>query len=592
MYINRNKVTANLKQHKLTSPIVIVLFLLFLSGCAKDDIFIEPTTPEPVNHNIKNLSKYISSLGKLEDFEVVAVKTTVTGVTNGAAEYRSYGNGYDAGWYIPVTTTKDIFGKELKLEEPPIADLEAIWPGSILQGGRFINGDCAPIPIAANKRKPGVVRLDVVSGDSIKFFREVPVMSGANVVQAMNDILAPSNNNFAANVNMIKTKISSKSEMAYNLNLSDSELDQLTQGTFSSVGWDNKVSNKYMIKLRQVYFTMAYDYEGIEGTFTDKIKVSDFDNYSSIDNPPCYISSVSYGRYFIILYESDYPEDVLNSAMEKVYGSDKAQVYTNNERLAIKYAKVKFFQVGGNAEAGLDAVMSGDPKKINDFVVKGATFSKDNIGAVIDYSVRYLGNTSSISRGKVINTTSDNVSYITEPKMNNVKINISRIYSYPVHMDCTHSEMNYEDSNVEFRDIKITVVDKNGKVIKSRDLNPGIGNVRVQHATNRYYNNLSFTSGELGINTDKEIIIETVIQYFVERKVTEETEIYKLDARYYFDHILQKWAIRYDSSAYIAKFISGYQSSPFKRFFIRDDFNHAAIHYFMDINFSANRVTY
>jgi len=69
---------------------------------------------------------------------------------------------------------------------------------------------------------------------------------------------------------------------------------------------------RMLVKLHQSYYTMVYDDPaGLDGVFTPDITVNDLRNYSGNGNPICYISSVTYGRVFYLLYESDASEEEL-----------------------------------------------------------------------------------------------------------------------------------------------------------------------------------------------------------------------------------------------------------------------------------------
>lgn len=340
-----------------------------------------------------------------------------------------------------------------------------------------------------------------------------------------------------------------------------------------------------MVKLRQVFFTMSYDYQGVQNVFSSDIEYNDLIPYVSKDNPPCYISSVSYGRYFILLYESNYSEHKLSNALRKAYGSENQETITNEETKIIRSANVYLLQVGGNAESGLETI-TGDPEKIRKFVTEGATFSKENIGTPIDYKVCYLGNAVPLTAYKELDVINKKLIYTPEEKKNNVTIEIKSLRSNRL----TLSGGNRTISNHSWfsvGNIGINVYNRDGSLYKRLNaLTPGIYQVRTKSSdTYRSYNHVVST-GELGINTDKRVVVEFPVTYYNVRYgggTAKETKVYQKRIEYLFNDKTQRWEVGSKDM---------HQGNSFSSMSIRDNFNFCNVYFNLEFRFSANRQTY
>lgn len=559
-----------------------IVSLLLFANCADD---VDSLSEQEIfMQKVKSIKELIDSIDTYPLQETQPMQTEFLSVKEGDVVYRHDEESGKSDYYIATTIEQKRSAFEMIAELPPMKSIDVIWPGNLIQGKSVLNGNLAAIPLA-NKRAAGNIVLNVVSGqENMQYYKTVIDMSGAGVVQAMNDILEPYTSGFPADVSYMQSSVSSEEEMAYHLDMRVDEFRNKSGGAFNAINWSGS-SNKVMVKLRQVFFTMSYDYRGLENVFSKDIEYRDLSSYVAKDNPPCYISSVSYGRYFILLYESNYSESKLSNSLRKAYGTENSEAFTAEDKKIIQRANVYLVQVGGNAESGLETI-TGDPEKIRKFVIEGATFSKDNVGAPISYKVCYLSNAIPLATYKELNVINKKLVYSPEEKKNNVAIEIKSLYSSRLSLSGGNRTISNK-SWFSVGNIEVNVYNRNGSLYKRLGaLNSGINQVGTKGSnTYRHYNHVVNT-GELGINTDKRVVIEFPVTYHNVRYgggTAKETRSYHKRLEFMFDDKLQRWKVNSKDM---------YQENSFNSMSIRDNFNFCNVYFNLDFRFNANRLTY
>ncbi|MDR0436980.1 MAG: thiol-activated cytolysin family protein [Bacteroidales bacterium] len=274
----------------------------------------------------------------------------------------------------------------------PLASV--IWPGNLVQGNSIHTGVPTSIPITS-KRQPGTISLAVVSPDggfNAPSFRTVERMQFSQVNQAMNDILAGFTGNAPAMYNVQISFVNSASHLNFAMNAGYAGSVASVNASFR-ISWGQERS-RMLVKLHQQYFTMVFDDpEGLNGVFTPDITVDDLRPYTGPGNPICYVSSVTYGRVFYLLYESTASKTELESALNIKYGKSSGSVdagYTET----MNQTSIHVMQIGGDAASGLPVATKPDLETIRAFLNNGANFSAQSPGAPISYTIKHLTNAS------------------------------------------------------------------------------------------------------------------------------------------------------------------------------------------------------
>lgn len=276
----------------------------------------------------------------------------------------------------------------------PNADV--LWPGSLVQGKSMAGGILDPIPV---KRAPGTITLTLASGGGGPFFAKMAEPSLSAATQAQNEILAAYSGATPAKFSYSFESIYSSEQLAVAVDANVEGTNWSASAALSVDKQDEK--SRFLIQFSQEYFTMAFDPpQGAAGVFAPSVTAKDLEPYAAAGNPPVYVSGVTYGRIFYILFESKASQLDLAAAVKGSYSgpsiSANGSVNTTWKK-TINESTIKAFGLGGNAEMAINAVTGNDQfEKIREFLTKGANFSSQNPGVPISYTIRHLADASQV----------------------------------------------------------------------------------------------------------------------------------------------------------------------------------------------------
>lgn len=279
------------------------------------------------------------------------------------------------------------------------AGVNLMWPGNLIQGKTIKTGDMASIPIGENGRNAIEVKVDAFSSSSSVPSSQVIESPTAGKVQSSLEKIIEgyynSKTNFPANYSIDIQRAFSSKQLQLALNIGFTGGNGL--GLSGSFGLSfNKNKTYYAVTLKQKFFQVSvYPKSGIKGDLgwvRKDYPEAEIDKYVSIDNPPVYISTVTYGRLYTLVYESDENSYKIEQALNFAYKNPTASIsgdqkleYTNLLQKARVYVK----QLGGNATEGLESslgTLAGNFESVRKFIVDGAEVSKNNPGYPIEYT--------------------------------------------------------------------------------------------------------------------------------------------------------------------------------------------------------------
>lgn len=572
-----------MKDSRFLTKIGVSFFLIFICFSCSDSSSDDHIDNEKRDQELEG---FLNSVSQLETLEIYPVEYKKIKDRQQEDEILKMYDEISGKWdyYNPKYVTTKIYGQEPVSNMLALQSDDVIWPGNIIQGKSIKEGNLAPIPLGLS-RKPGRVYLNAVSGQEMQYYRDIYTFTGSEVIQAMNDIMAEHIHNLPADVTYFQKTICNEDEMAYHLDMDRKEFNSITGGAFSKVLWNQK-KTRIMVKLVQVYFQMVYEFNGLHEVFKDNVSVDELKLYTGGKNPMCYISSVSYGRYFIFLYESNSSYEKLSQAINKTFNRDTGESLTPEDVNIMRSASVTLRQIGGDAAAGLETI-TGDAEKIRKFVINGARANKDNVGAPIYYNIRYMGNSFPIRTYKKIDSEIEQLEYIKAAKKNNVVIEIKDIQSAEVYL----TGGNYrklDKANFSVGTIKVEVLNENSTE-KVLNFNPKINDVGTKSAFQKSCN-YRLNLDELGKNTDKRVKISFPVTYYTKRRnrlgtsSREESKTFDVVAVYKFNTIKEKW--EKDSNDMNNTTID------MNSMIINTNFNYCQIDFRLNYSFSANNVTY
>ncbi len=386
-------------QNKNFKNIIVLSLIVFIWACSKDD---NSETTDPTDPTIgSTVAEVVANGNPFENFPPNITETDVAGTeTTGEDDFdrkeSADGATIEQRW-ICTEKEVDITGGShtFPLYNP---NASVIWPGNLLQSKTL--GDATPRDIVV-KRATGTITYDLVNGNETAT-RSVDVIDQGSVQQAMNDIIAGSGE-APARFTLDVVAINSREQLAVEMGLSVSNFTTKVSSDFSYNSSSNVSS--VLVKLTQQYYTMSYvKPTSLEEVFDPSVTPEQLATFVQPDNPATFISSVTYGRIFYMLYESTASaqdmEFALRGSYNTVAGKARAEVNINTLR-EYNNLSVKVIAYGGDSEGTLEAVgavFSGDEavNNLKDIVDRLALAGTIETGLPLSYIVNSLEDPSQV----------------------------------------------------------------------------------------------------------------------------------------------------------------------------------------------------
>jgi len=280
------------------------------------------------------------------DNELSAVATGNTAVIDGVAKKE----------YIVTTEKSDMIDVPSLSRESNI-ESTLLYPGSILRGSSFINGNYDPL-VLKNSFKPVDLYLTIKGSSNIGKNSVLP--KGSAIFQAISDLRLDNKAYFRldyipANYTFESTEINNEESFIKSNKIhAKANYAKLVSTSFNysnSTSSTNKT--KYvLVKLNQTVYSVGidpkYKTDWIDGDITKK---------EAGDYEPVYISSVDYGRIAYILVETSLNtqevKNIVESSIKVGIGKVGGNVdYTKNEEFKTLFSsnKVHVSVMGGNSK--------------------------------------------------------------------------------------------------------------------------------------------------------------------------------------------------------------------------------------------------
>jgi len=229
-----------------------------------------------------------------------------------------------------------------------------IWPGNLLQGKTLDNATPSDIVV---KRAGGTITYNLVTGNPVAT-DSVNVIDQGTVQQAMNNIIAQNGDITPANFTLDVVAVNSSEELAVEMGLKASTLTTKVSSDFSLN--TSEETSSVLVKLTQQYYTMSYvKPTSLEEVFDPSVTPNQLATFIQPDNPATFISSVTYGRIFYMLYESTASAQDMEAALRGSYSAVAGKVSGSVDIQSLKEYNnltVKVIAYGGDSEGTLNAV--------------------------------------------------------------------------------------------------------------------------------------------------------------------------------------------------------------------------------------------
>ncbi len=271
---------------------------------------------------------------------------------------------------------------------------DSLWPGSVVQTRNLSNGLLEPVALA---RRPGTITFTSALGDaSASLSRELPQPSLASTQDAISQVLAGGSLRFPTKVNYRAEEAHSLVEAASKVGVAVEWMSGSVKSSFDGAWADEKTT--YMVSFTQSYYTVNFSPPATpEAVFDPSTRIEDARLYMGPGNLPAYVAGVTYGRMLLVKIESSASSQDLKAALDVAFsaGSVSGEVNaTFDYKKVLRDANVNVFALGGDAGIATEIMTNADARadKIAEFLHAGATFSPQNPGVPISYTVRLLAN--------------------------------------------------------------------------------------------------------------------------------------------------------------------------------------------------------
>ncbi len=266
------------------------------------------------------------------------------------------------------------------------ANSGSMYPGAIVDAASIDSGlftprvlDRAPITFSAS--------LEGVIDGSVSAVLESPTLSAFR--DAMGDILAQEIvGHTPANIHSRIEEVYSSEQLSLALGL---DVGWLTGDIEASMRFDDmETRSRFVVDFTQTYYTVDIDPPGSAADFfAPSVGVEDVEQEMQ-DEPPAYVSSVSYGRIVYFAATSSLESQELRAALDFGFNGtvsvDGSVSLTHEEVLA--QSEITAFILGGDGTVAVHAIYGVE--ELREFVQSGGTYSKESPGAAIAYKLAYL----------------------------------------------------------------------------------------------------------------------------------------------------------------------------------------------------------
>jgi thiol-activated cytolysin len=260
---------------------------------------------------------------------------------------------------------------------------DVIYPGNLLQGKTL--SDATPAPIVV-KRSGGAISYDLNNGNLNSTFT-VDEVKKSTIQNAMNNIIAGAGTVVPANFQLDIERVQSREQLALEMGIN---VETFTTKVSSDMSFSSdREYNRFLVKLKQSYYTMSFDLPtSLEELFDESVTPDQLSVYVAPDNPATFISSVTYGRIFYMLIESTSSEQEMQAKLDVSYGAfrNKVEGEVDVETFnSLKNVKIKVIAYGGDAEGTFE--LAGE-STISNIAEKLAESTDIRAGLPLSYVVR------------------------------------------------------------------------------------------------------------------------------------------------------------------------------------------------------------
>lgn len=275
---------------------------------------------------------------------------------------------------------------------------DSLWPGALVQGRSMRSGILDPINL---RRAPGTITLANLtlsreSGDERPLYsREIKDPTNATVQEAIQEMVSRGvKPDTAAKVSFAAHQFYSLDHAMLQVGMSGSWLTANVRSQLEANVSAQKTH--FVVQFAQSYYTVSFtpmETAGPASFFAPDIKLENAKRYIGNDNPPVYVSSVTFGRMLFLFISSSASNSelraALNGSFRAVVASAKVDIDARHREI-LQNSDIRVLALGGGSGTTVD-LLAGDDKLggLKKYLTEGINFGATNPGVPISYQLRY-----------------------------------------------------------------------------------------------------------------------------------------------------------------------------------------------------------
>jgi thiol-activated cytolysin len=290
-----------------------------------------------------------------------------------------------------------------------LVNVNSMWPGALVQGNSIADGSLLPIMVDKAPSTITISNLFLDAGNSYYRILDEPSYDavGDAIIDFLNSGVSTTEAKMSYYMKRVYNYYHFKFELNGSITVSIPILPISASGSIDfGTEWERK-RNNIMVKFTQTYFTLSLDTPTSPGAlFAPTVRPHHLRPYIQGDNPPAYISSVTYGRSVILLFSSKEDYFGLYGKVRvsfKVLFATISKTWEWSEGDSIIDADVMVISVDGRAKELFDgfAAQEGDTTEVmqdrfietlKTYLEGAANPTPGDYGVPISYQARWLRN--------------------------------------------------------------------------------------------------------------------------------------------------------------------------------------------------------
>lgn len=366
--------------------IVYCIFALSFVGCKRESFDSKEIDVDKNDLNL--LSSYFKHL-KIEPLEPILIGDS-SSASQDILRKRKRANLIhlrDSSWISGVG--KSSFYKSDEMTVTP-SNSSFIYPGAILKASSIVTDQFETL--FGYERAPISVELSFPSSLSIGTI-PIPSLSNSRIF-LRNALMAPDFSGLnIVNFSQYLSAFSKYEEVkfAFGYNVNEKRLFSSTNSSFDY----NSNSSSYSTKFMASYTVKNFRYNMSNPTSSELIDVSAIPPNIFSGVSPVYVNSVTYGRFGLLVLESNNNSYNMKSVFEKVVNKilkKTSESYTQEEKSLFSNCRVTVYLLGSTMGNNLvQLLINPNPESLSDFISENVgVFTASDPGVPISYTANYL----------------------------------------------------------------------------------------------------------------------------------------------------------------------------------------------------------